>query len=178
MRRPEISPNLVVDPVMVSSTGDRLLEADAETAYRELLIPHARVLTPNLREAQVLLDRQLTTLEAMCEAAVELGGWGAEVVVVKGGHPTDDMGTTSVDIVWDGTIHRELRHERIVTPNDHGTGCSFASAVASQLALGSPLDDAVDRAKAFVATAIAGAASWTIGAGHGPIDHFGWTAQR
>jgi hydroxymethylpyrimidine/phosphomethylpyrimidine kinase len=166
-------PNLVVDPVMVSSSGDRLLDADAERAYVELLLPHAVVTTPNLREAEVLLRRSITTLQQQREAALELATLGP-VVVVKGGHAVTDTPGEAVDVVASNGLLTELHAPRIATANNHGSGCSFASAVAAGLAKGLSTMDAVRAAKEFVHRAVAGGANWSLGKGHGPLDHFGW----
>ena len=163
-------PHLVVDPVMVASSGDRLLDEDAESAYRELLFPHAEVITPNLLEAAVIVGRSLTTVDDAAAAAQELAGEGTAWVVVKGGHLDGD----ATDLV----VHRgeltRLTSPRVATANVHGTGCSFASAVAAGLAQGLAPVDALGRAKAFIDRAVRGGATWRLGGGHGPIDHFGW----
>ena len=171
-------PNLVVDPVMASSTGDRLLDEHAESAYLEQLLPYARVATPNLREAQVLLGRKLTTLDDVRRAARELGGTGCDVVVIKGGHPTIDTPDVAVDVWFDGTKLHELSGPRVDTGNNHGTGCSFASAVAARLAHGDEVAAALVAAKEYVARALTGGSRWRLGAGHGPIDHFSWEDPR
>jgi hydroxymethylpyrimidine/phosphomethylpyrimidine kinase len=163
-------PNLVVDPVMVASSGDRLLDVDAEAAYLELLLPYAMVATPNLREASLLVHRELRELPDMVEAARELGATGARYVLVKGGHLQGD----AVDVLFDGDKTVELRAARIDSANVHGTGCSTAATIAARLAHGDAVPDAVRTAKRYITAAIAGAASWRLGAGHGPIDHFGW----
>ena len=168
-------PHLVVDPVMVSSSGARLLEAAAERAYVDDLLPHAAVLTPNLAEAQVLLDATITTLADQQDAARALGALGPRVVVVKGGHAVADAMEDAVDVVWDGGRIWELRAPRVDTGNNHGTGCTFAAATAAGLAQARPVDEALRAAKEFVRRAIAGAADWRLGAGHGPLDHAGWT---
>jgi hydroxymethylpyrimidine/phosphomethylpyrimidine kinase len=170
-------PRLVVDPVMVASSGDRLLDADAERAYTELL-PHAIVATPNLREAEVLLGRPITTLAQQRAAALELAALGPQVVVVKGGHAVADTPGEAVDVVAAGGTVTELRSPRVPTANNHGSGCSFASATAAGLARGLTALEAVAAAKEFVARAVAGGANWTLGKGHGPLDHFGWSATR
>ncbi len=165
-------PNLVVDPVMVASSGDRLLDVDAEAAYLELLLPHAIVATPNLREASLLVHRELRDLPDMVEAARELGATGTHYVLVKGGHLPGE----AVDVLFDGDTTIELRSARIDSVNVHGTGCSTAATIAARLAHGDAVFDAVQTAKRYITAAIAGAADWRLGAGHGPIDHFGWGA--
>jgi len=167
-------PHLVVDPVMVSSSGDRLLEPAAEKAYRDGLFPHAAVVTPNLREAEVLLGSPIRSRADQHAAARALGDLGAGAAVVKGGHPAGDPSGMAVDVVWDGKATYELRAPWVDTPNTHGTGCSFAAATAAHLALGDDLRTALASAKDFVTRAIAGGARWHLGAGHGPLDHFGW----
>ena len=161
--------NLVVDPVMVSASGDRLLQVDAERAYRDLLFPSAALVTPNLREASVLVARELSTVADMAEAARELARDGPAAVLVKGGHLAGDI---AVDVLWDGKTMHELAAHRVATANVHGTGCSLASAVAAGLALGHELLPAVRSAKAFVHRGLESAAGWRLGHGHGPIDHF------
>lgn len=163
-------PNLVVDPVLVSASGHQLLEDAAVVTYRDRLLPHTIVLTPNLVEAGVLLDREVADLDDARAAAQELAGMGPDVVVVKGGH---GRGEQSVDVVASADGLHELTANRVDTGNDHGTGCTFAAATAAGLALGLPVTDALQRAKAYVTAAIAGSAGWRLGAGHGPLDHLG-----
>ncbi len=168
--------NLVVDPVLVSTSGHALMGGGGIEAYRELLLPRAAVSTPNLREAAALVGRplaDLTTVDAMVDVAEELRALGTAVVVVKGGHFASG-GSPDVVAGPDGTV--VLDAERIPTANDHGTGCSLSAAIAANLALGVAPLAAVEQAKAYVTRAIAGAREWSLGAGHGPIDHFGWTA--
>jgi hydroxymethylpyrimidine/phosphomethylpyrimidine kinase len=180
-------PNLVVDPVLVSSTGHPLMTEDGVEAYREHLLPHALVTTPNLYEAAVLTGRrigELRSVEAMADAAREIAGLGARFVVVKGGHLPEALADAgertqperAPDVVVgpDGAA-RTITSGWIPTRNIHGTGCSLASAIAALLARGSDVAEAIDRAKAYVHDAIAGARTWELGAGHGPIDHFGWS---
>lgn len=164
-------PHLVVDPVLVSSTGHRLLDADGPAAYLDKLLPYAEVTTPNLREASLLAGMAIDDVDAMVEAARRLAGSGARTVVVKGGHLAGDV---APDVVWHEGTATILEGRRVPTSNDHGTGCSLAAAVAARLALGDDPLDALRHAKAYVAAAIGGAARWRLGAGHGPIDHFGW----
>ena len=162
-------PNLVVDPVLVAASGDRLFQPDAERAYVERLFPLATVITPNLREAGVLVGRELTGVDDAVEAARELATTGARCVVVKGGHLRghDD----AVDVVWyDGAVEL-LAKPWIRTGNNHGTGCTFAAATAALLARGSDLLPALRAAKAYVHLVLAFGATWRLGAGHGPL---GW----
>jgi hydroxymethylpyrimidine/phosphomethylpyrimidine kinase len=162
---------LVVDPVMVASTGRRLLDHDGETAYVEQLFPHALVITPNLREASVLVGRDLRTVDDMISAARQLATTGARLVVIKGGHLP---GGFAVDVIYDGADTKILSTPRVETANVHGTGCTLSAAVAALLALGRDPVDAVERAKAFVTSALRGAAGWRIGSGQGPVDTLGW----
>jgi hydroxymethylpyrimidine/phosphomethylpyrimidine kinase len=158
-------PYLVVDPVMVAKGGDRLLDADAEQAYVERLFPLATVLTPNLPEAEALLRRPVRTLPEMEDAAREMVRRGLRAVVVKGGHLAGDP----VDVFFDGQRLVELPAPRIDTRHTHGTGCTYAAAIASRLALGDELLEAVRAAKAYLTEAIRGA--YAVGRGHGPVDH-------
>jgi len=174
-------PNLVVDPVLVSSTGHQLMEDGGVAAYRDDLFAHADVVTPNLRETALLLGADvasLATIEAMVAAAERLRATGAACVVVKGGHLLGGTATESraPDVVVTDRGATTLDGPRVATRNDHGTGCSLAAAIAVGLAEGLDVLDAVRRAKSFVTKALEGAATWTLGEGHGPIDHLGWGA--
>jgi hydroxymethylpyrimidine/phosphomethylpyrimidine kinase len=166
-------PNLVVDPVLVSSTGRRLFADEARQSYLDNLLPHATVVTPNLREAGVLLETTLSTVDDMVAAAEALAEQGAKAVVVKGGHlpgAGGTVGSEAIDVVWhDGTVEL-LRAPWIPTGNNHGTGCTFAAATAARLAHGDPLPDALRAAKSYVHRMIAGAVAWRLGAGHGPLS--------
>jgi len=166
--------NLVIDPVMVSSTGARLLDEGAEIAYRHALIPHARVVTPNRSEAAVLVGRSLQSIHDVVEAAQELADGGPELVVVTGGDPRGRE-RDAIDVVVSRGHVQLHRSERMDAVNDHGTGCSFASAIAARLAHGDEPAVAVDHARAFVRRGLAAAAHWRLGAGPGPIDHLGWS---
>lgn len=172
-------PQLVVDPVMVATSGDRLLQPEAEELYVEALLPHATLLTPNLREAEVLLGTSIRTLAEQRDAAHALGALGPATVVVKGGHPVSDRSEEAVDVVWDGTSTYDLPGPRIDTVNNHGTGCTFAAAAAAALADGAQIAHALQNAKTYVSAALHGAASWRLGHGHGhgPLDHFTGTAR-
>ena len=166
-------PNLVVDPVLVAASGDPLSLGGVPEAYPKLFA-HARVITPNLREAALLLGRELSTVDDMVAAAEELAGTGASCVVVKGGHLPGAK--EAVDVVWrDGSVDY-LRAPWIDTTNVHGTGCTFASAIAAGLARGDTLDEALRRAKQYVTKSLATAAGWRLGGGHGPLNHFHWEA--
>jgi hydroxymethylpyrimidine/phosphomethylpyrimidine kinase len=164
-------PNLVVDPVLVASTGRPLLGVGGVEAYRQFLIPHAFVLMPNTREAALLTDAAVDDVEGMVRAAHRLADMGARSVVVKGGHLTGDNAPDVV--VLDGVDH-VLDGPRVVSVNVHGTGCTLSAATAARLALGTDVLGALTCAKEFVTVAIAGATAWHLGAGHGPLDHFGW----
>ncbi|MGH9021288.1 MAG: bifunctional hydroxymethylpyrimidine kinase/phosphomethylpyrimidine kinase [Acidimicrobiales bacterium] len=172
-------PALVVDPVLVSSTGHALLGPGGVDAYRDALIPHALVLTPNLAEAAALCRRDVrdvTNVDDMAELGRELHELGARYVVVKGGHfaRDDRHAGHSPDLVVSAHGVTVLDAERVATSNDHGTGCSLSAAICAGLGLGRGVDDAVRDAKSFVLAALAGAASWRLGHGRGPIDHLGW----
>lgn len=167
-------PHLVVDPVLVSATGHRLLEDDAIATYRDRLLRHATVATPNLIEAGVLVGRDLHTRDDAVAAAHEIADLGPTVVVVKGGHAE---GARAVDVVLHGGEVTELDAARIDTANTHGTGCTFAAATAAGLAADLDVLDALDQAKRYVTACIAGGATWNLGAGHGPLDHLGFTAS-
>ena len=157
---------LVVDPVMVAKSGDALLRADAVSALCQRLIPMAAVVTPNIPEAEALTGLTIDGPDAVAEAARRIVAMGARSVVVKGGH-RDGPAT---DVYYDGAGFQEFTAPRIATPNTHGTGCTFASAVAAGLARGMSAPDAVAQAKRYVTEAIR--ASFPIGAGHGPLNHF------
>ncbi len=160
-------PGFVLDPVMVASSGDLLLERDAVAVIRDELIPLCAIVTPNLDEAALLLGQQILDEEGMVRAAeklvVELG---AQAALVKGGHLKS--GETMVDVLFNGT-HHVFRAERLASRNTHGTGCTLSAAVAAQLANGRPLLDAVGAAIRFVHDAIASAPG--LGGGHGPLNH-------
>lgn len=159
-------PWLVVDPVMVAKSGDRLLWEDAVEALRTLLVPLASVVTPNIPEAEALTDSKITSdLEAR-QAAKKIVAMGAKSVVVKGGHREGP----SIDLFFDGNNFQEFSAPRIDTANTHGTGCTFASAIAAGLARDMSILDAVGLAKDYVTEAIR--RSFPVGRGHGPLNHF------
>jgi len=160
-------PNVVVDPVMVAKSGDRLLDDDGIEMMRLELLPRARVVTPNIPEAEVLAGIRIDSPESARKAAKRIKDLGPAAVVVKGGHGEGDE---IVDLLFDGAQFHEYRTPRVLTRHTHGTGCTFASAVAAALASGSGLPDAVARAQAYVAGALRSGLS--IGHGHGPLNHF------
>ena len=161
-------PNLVVDPVMMAKSGDPLLHQDAVVVLRDVLIPLATVVTPNLPEAEVLVGRKLAGDEDVREAARQIVAKGCRAVVMKGGHRTDT--DQVVDILYDGQQFREFAGPRIETANTHGTGCTFASAIAAGLAKGQTIAEAVGAAKEYLTEALRHA--YPIGHGRGPVHHF------
>jgi hydroxymethylpyrimidine/phosphomethylpyrimidine kinase len=161
--------NVVLDPVMVAKSGHHLLRDDAVTALRETLVPLAKVITPNLPEAGVLLgEPEPASVADMRRAVRDLHRLGSEWVLLKGGHLT---GQHSTDLLFDGTTVTELPGRRIETRNTHGTGCTLSAAIAALLPR---LDmmEAVRRAKAYLTDAIAASDRLTVGNGHGPVHHF------
>ena len=166
-KRPEIP--LVVDPVMVATSGDPLLQPDAVEAFKSVLFPRAMLITPNLPEAASLLGRPVAKTEAEAQAQLlALGALGARAVLLKGGH-----GDTAEAVDWllIGGQVRRFASPRIDTRNTHGTGCTLSAAIAALLAQGVELEAAVARAKTFVHRAIEAGRNQTIGRGHGPVDH-------
>lgn len=164
-------PQLVVDPVLVSATGHRLLEDEAIATYRERLFPHAQVVTPNLPEAAALVGRPLHGRDDQVAAAHELADGGVPVVVVKGGHAQDE--THAVDVVIAGGEVHLLQGPWVLSRNVHGTGCTFAAAIAAGLAAGHAPLAALQQAKRYVTATIRAAMPWKLGAGPGPLDHLG-----
>jgi hydroxymethylpyrimidine kinase/phosphomethylpyrimidine kinase len=153
--------------VMVSKSGAALLDAAALTAVRERLLPLSHVVTPNIPEAEILTGMTIRTDDDRREAARRLVDLGAGAAIVKGGHlPTADI----VDLLFDGTAFVEFRHERVPGRHTHGTGCTFAAAIAAHLAAGKSLAAAIPRAQDYIAGAIRHAPP--IGQGHGPMQHF------
>jgi hydroxymethylpyrimidine/phosphomethylpyrimidine kinase len=162
--------HVVLDPVMVATSGDRLLAAEAVEALRTKLVPRALVITPNLPEAAALLDAPLATSEADVESqGRRLLAMGCQAVLIKGGH---GQGAESIDYLIGASGIIALAAPRIATKNTHGTGCSLSSAIAAGLAKGEDLESAVRNAKAWVSAAIAAADRFSVGHGHGPIHHF------
>ena len=165
-------PHLVVDPVMIAKSGDQLLAETAVETIRTRLLPMAAVVTPNRMEAEVLTGYAVVTRQHARDAARRLVAMGARAAVVKGGHFDEP---DVVDLLYDGRDFHEFRHTRQQTRHTHGTGCTFAAAIAANLALGHALVDAVARATDYLAGAIRHGIA--IGKGHGPLDHF-WMVRR
>ena len=162
--------HVVLDPVMVATSGDRLLAADAVERLRTTLIPRAVLITPNLPEAAALLDEPVAADEAAIESqGRRLLALGCDAVLIKGGH---GQGAESIDYLVSGHGTLALSTQRIATPNTHGTGCSLSSAIAAGLAKGEDLETALRQAKAWISAAIAAADRFSVGHGHGPIHHF------
>ena len=168
-------PNLVIDPVMVATSGDRLMDRGSEETLAGLL-PHAILVTPNREEAQILTGRTLATEEDVEAAARELVHMGARAALLKGGHPPTHSsiagtaeGATLVDTLFDGEAIHRFTHPRYDTPHTHGTGCTLSAAVAAQLARGSDLQESVRLAVRYVVEGIRTAPA--LGAGHGPLNH-------
>lgn len=180
--------DIVLDPVMVATSGDPLLESDAVSTLRGTLLPRARVITPNIPEAELLLGSKITDADQLPDAARDLARLGPSVLL-KAGHlaashsddpadSTDNEGSDSAELLTDYFYNSEtgtltpLTAPRVATRNTHGTGCTLSSALASYLAIGQPLDRAAASAKAYIAAAIAAGARYRIGRGHGPVHHF------
>jgi hydroxymethylpyrimidine/phosphomethylpyrimidine kinase len=162
--------HVVLDPVLVATSGDRLLPADAIESLRTQLIPRASLITPNLPEAAALLDEPIASGEAaIARQGQRLLAMGCPAVLIKGGHA---QGSESIDYLVTGDGMLALPAPRIATENTHGTGCSLSSAIAAGLAKGERLESALRNAKAWISAAIAAADRLGVGHGHGPIHHF------
>ncbi len=163
--------NVVVDPVMVSTSGHRLIEQSAVEALKAHLLPRARVITPNIPEAEIILGEKITSQRDLPQMARRLSLEGRVSVLLKAGHLTEDRLT---DIFYNAEEDQivELTSQRLSTPNTHGTGCTLSSAFAAMLARGLGLNDAAAAAKEYINSAIISGARFEIGAGHGPVDHF------
>lgn len=169
IRRHELR-HLVVDPVMVAKSGDRLLREDAVQSLRRDLIPLAEVVTPNIPEAEVLSDRTIRSVEDRVSAGKAILGLGARAVVVKGGHVEEDP---VIDLLIDIDGVHEFSAPRVKTRSTHGTGCTFSAAIAAGLATGLDIEAAVAQAREYLSAALSSAPG--LGQGHGPLNHF---AQR
>ena len=162
--------HVVLDPVMVATSGDHLLARDAVEALRTRLIPCASLVTPNLPEAAALLQEAVAASEAAIERQGQrLLAMGCRAVLIKGGH---GQGAESIDYLFGGSGTIALSAPRLATPNTHGTGCSLSSAIAAGLAKGEDMETAIRHAKAWISAAIAAADRLDVGHGHGPVHHF------
>lgn len=159
---------VVVDPVMVAKGGDKLLRDDAIEALKQRLLPRALIVTPNIPEAEVLTGAKIETFQDIEAAARTIHSFGVRNVLIKGGHMDDP--NNAIDFLFDGQGMREFRAGRVDTTSTHGTGCTFASAIAAGLARGETLANAILMAKAFVTKALQSA--YPLGGGHGPVHHF------
>ena len=168
---------VVLDPVMVATSGDRLMADETVGVLVQELFPRVTVITPNLDEAALLLGRSIDGADALDEAASALLALGAPAVLLKGGHLPGDL---VVDVLaMAGGGHLRLQSPRIATHNGHGTGCTLSAAIAAHLALGLPLPQAVEQARAYILGAIAAGADVHTGHGHGPLNHgYAPVAQR
>ena len=168
---------VVLDPVMVATSGDRLMAADTVDVLVQELFPLTTVITPNLDEAALLLGRAIDGADALDEAASALLALGAPAVLLKGGHLPGDLVIDVLALAGGGRLR--LQSPRIPTHNGHGTGCTLSSAIAAHLALGLPLPQAVEQARAYILGAIAAGADVHTGRGHGPLNHgYAPVAQR
>jgi hydroxymethylpyrimidine/phosphomethylpyrimidine kinase len=158
--------NIVLDPVMISKSGFDLLKPEAKSALIKNLLPLATMVTPNLHEAQAIVGFEITTIADMETAARAIFEMGPRYVLVKGGHLEED----ATDVLFDGVEMKHFKSKRIDTKNTHGTGCTLSSAIASNLALGYSIAEAVERAKEYITIAIEH--SLSIGKGVGPTNHF------
>ncbi|MFO7803756.1 MAG: bifunctional hydroxymethylpyrimidine kinase/phosphomethylpyrimidine kinase [Desulfovermiculus sp.] len=163
--------NIVLDPVMVAQSGDKLLEDQAIEAMGQELMPLADLITPNLPEAEVLLQRKIPDQEAMQQAVRDLCAWGSKAVLLKGGH-REEMECIDLLYIRDGDRCLSLKADYVSTVNNHGTGCTLSSAVAAYLAHGLDMEEAVRRAKEYITRAIRAGAGYRLGRGHGPVHHF------
>ena len=163
--------NVVLDPVMISKSGDKLLQDEAVSALKERLLSLATVITPNLPEASVLLGREVEKKEEMLAAAKDLSKLGCSAVLLKGGHLTGDE---SGDLLYSAQedSYFWFPEKRIPTENSHGTGCTLSSAICAGLAKGLDLQKAVEGAKTYITDALAAGSDYKTGQGHGPVHHF------
>ncbi|MBN1408488.1 MAG: bifunctional hydroxymethylpyrimidine kinase/phosphomethylpyrimidine kinase [Calditrichaceae bacterium] len=163
--------NIVLDPVMVATSGDKLIQDEAIETLKQELIPITRVITPNIPEADILLDKKIQSQKDLPSIAKELSNNRRVSVFLKAGHLTDDK---IIDVFYNAEDDNilELASKRVYTKNTHGTGCTLSSAIASFIALGLSLNDAVRNANDYIHRAIKSGADYTTGKGHGPVYHF------
>ncbi len=169
-------PHLVIDPVLISSSGARLTDDRAVSIYIDRLFPLADLVTPNMGEAAVITGEPVTNLHQMEQAARAINRLGARNVLLKGGHLFGQG--EAVDLFFDGDKVIHFAAPWVDTPNVHGTGCTLSAAIVSGLAHGTDLPTAIRDAKTYVHRALASASTWRLGSGHGPLDHFEWTFPR
>lgn len=162
--------NVVVDPVMIAKGGASLLQSEAVTAMKRYLLPMAKVITPNIPEAEVLTGQTIRTYAQKQEAAKRLHDFGVRNIIIKGGH--DENPSESVDLLFDGKEFYTFTSKRMETKNTHGTGCTFSAAITAELAKGRTVYEAVQVAKAFIQAAIED--DLRIGQGHGPTNHWAY----
>ena len=163
--------NIVLDPVMIAQSGDKLLQDDAVEAIKTHLMPMADVVTPNLPEAAVLLNRKIRNAEDLIAAARDLAQFGGKSILIKGGHLENHQSTDWLYLVGEDRLV-VLKGDFIRTRNNHGTGCTLSSAIAAHLAKGLKIEAAVRAAKVYIGEAIRAGAGYKLGAGHGPVHHF------
>ncbi|MFC1880493.1 bifunctional hydroxymethylpyrimidine kinase/phosphomethylpyrimidine kinase [Thermodesulfobacteriota bacterium] len=163
--------NIVLDPVMVAQSGDKLLQDDAIEAIKDHLMPVADVVTPNLPEAEVLLGQKIESIEDMQQAARSLAQFGGRSILIKGGHLEESKSTDLLYLTEEDRFVI-LEAERVDSRNNHGTGCTLSSAIAAYISRGSQIEDAVRKAKTYIQSAIRAGAAYKIGHGHGPVHHF------
>lgn len=163
--------NIVLDPVMVATSGDKLLQDEAIQTLKDILVPFVRIITPNIPEAEILIGEKINAQEDLPEIAKKLSFDRSVSVLLKAGHLTDNVLT---DIFYNAETDEviELTSQRIYTKNTHGTGCTFSSAIAAFLAKGLEMNNAVRKAKEYMNKAIIVGADYEIGKGHGPVHHF------
>ena len=163
--------NIVLDPVMVATSGDRLIEENAVATLKDILLPLATLITPNIPEAEILANQSIKTTKEMISAASLLSREYSTDVLLKGGHLKEE---SLVDILWQNNATGPLffRNTRVATNNSHGTGCTLSSAAASFIAQGKKVAQAVSLAEDYLQGAIASGAEFVIGKGHGPVNHF------
>jgi len=163
--------NIVLDPVMVATSGDKLLQDEAIETLKNELIPFVRVITPNIPEAEILLGKEIKSQKDLKSVVKDLSFGNKVSVMLKAGHLTENK---LIDVFYNAETDEviELASDRVNTKNTHGTGCTFSSAIAAFLAYGLPLNDAAVRAKDYINKAIVAGAEYEIGKGHGPVHHF------
>ncbi len=169
-------PFLVVDPVLVTTTGFSLMDSNGAGIIREELLPYCDLITPNIEEAQALLSRkfEIASVADLVLIGNALLEYGPQAVLVKGGHAKQGLPTNSPDVLVTRGSTRVFDGPRVESKNDHGTGCSLASAIAAGVALGESLEDSILAAKQLVTRAMQSSSPWKIGKGRGPLDMLGW----